>query len=108
MTTATKRARARMRAARWMATPTKRERARAARGIAGRGLATATLVTGNEKGNGGSGYGQWLRQRGWQAFDGGNNGGGAKDTAARVTTGERGIMVATGHGLCVCFGVYGV
>ncbi len=27
--------------------------------------------------------------------------------AARVTTGERGVMVATGHGLCVCFGVCG-
>jgi hypothetical protein len=35
-----------------------------------------------------SGYGQWLRRRGWRAFDGGNDGDGAKDTAARATTGE--------------------
>jgi hypothetical protein len=53
------------------------------------------------------GYGQWLWQRGWQAFDGGNDGDSTKDTAARVTTGERGMMVATGHGLCVCLGVCG-
>ncbi len=56
----------------------------------GRGLATATLVAGNEKGNGKSGYGQWLRQRGWRAFDSGNNGVSTKDTAARVATGKRG------------------
>jgi hypothetical protein len=30
-----------------------------------------------------------------------------KDTAACVTTGERGMMVAAGHGLCVCFGECG-
>jgi hypothetical protein len=74
---------------------------------AGRGLATVTLVAGDEKGNGKSGYGQWLRQRGWRALDGGNNGGGAKDTATHVMTGERGMMVVTGYGLCVCFGVCG-
>jgi hypothetical protein len=34
-------------------------------------------------------------------FDGDNNGGGAKDSAACITTGERGMMVAMGHG-CVC------
>ena len=28
-----------------------------------------------------------------------------RDTPAGTTTGERGMMVATGHGLCVCFGV---
>jgi hypothetical protein len=67
-------------------------------------LATAALVAGDEKGNGESGYGQWLPRRGWRAFDGGDDGGDTKDTAARVTTGERGMMVATGHGLCVCFG----
>jgi hypothetical protein len=36
-----------------------------------------------------------------------NNGDGdgdsAKNTAAHATTGERGMMVAMGHGLCVCF-----
>ncbi len=74
---------------------------------AGRGLATATLVVGNKKGNGKSGYGQWLRGRVWRASDGGNNGGGAKDTTACITTGERGMMVARGHGLCVCFGLCG-
>jgi hypothetical protein len=74
---------------------------------AGRGLAMATLVAGNEKGNGKSGYGQWLWQRGWRAFGGGNDGNGAKETAACATTGERGMMVAMGHGLCVCFGVCG-
>ncbi len=70
-------------------------------------MATATLVAGNKKVNGESGYGQWLWQRGWWAFNSGNDGGGAKDTAACTMTGERGIMVAMGHGLCVCFGVCG-
>jgi hypothetical protein len=77
----------------------------------------ATLVADYEKGNGdgdeeGDGdqrrqHWQWLRQRGWRAFDGGNDGDGVKDSPAGATTGERGMMVATGHGLCVCFGVYG-
>ncbi len=58
-------------------------------------------MAGNEKGNGKSGYGQWLWQRGWRAFDGGDDGDGAKDMAACVTTGERGMMVAMGHDLCV-------
>jgi hypothetical protein len=52
-------------------------------------------------------HGQWLPQRGWRAFDGGNDGVGAKDTAACATIGERGMMVSMGHGLCVCFGVCG-
>jgi hypothetical protein len=73
----------------------------------GRVLAMVTLVAGNKKGNGNSGYGQWLRQRGWQAFDGGNNEDSAKDTAACITTGERGMMVVTGNSLCVCHGVCG-
>jgi hypothetical protein len=51
-------------------------------------------------------HGQWLRQSRWQAFDGSDNGNGdedgAKDMAACATTGERGMMVAMGHGLCVC------
>ncbi len=38
-------------------------------------------------------------------FDGGNDGDGTKDTATHAMTGERGMMVAMGHGLCVCFGV---
>jgi hypothetical protein len=70
-------------------------------------LAMATLVAGNEKGNDKNGYGQWLQQRGRQAFDGGNNGDDAKDTAACTTTGERVMMVVTGHGLCVWFGMCG-
>jgi hypothetical protein len=35
--------------------------------------------------------------------DGDGDGDGAKDMAACATTGERGVMVAMGHGLCVCF-----
>ncbi len=65
------------------------------------------LVAGGEKGNGKSSYEQWLQRRGWRVFDGGNDGDGGKNTAAHVTTGERGMMVATGHGLCVCLGVCG-
>ncbi len=40
-------------------------------------------------------------------FDVGDNGDGAKDTATCAMIGERGMMVAMGHGLCVCFGVCG-
>ncbi len=40
-------------------------------------------------------------------FNGGDDGDSTKDTAACATTGERGMMVAMGHGLCVCFGVCG-
>jgi hypothetical protein len=40
-------------------------------------------------------------------FDSGNDGDGAKDTPTCAMTGERGMMVAAGHGLCVCFGVSG-
>ncbi len=77
-------------------------------------MATATRVAGDEKGDAdgdeeGDGdqrrqHWQWLRQRGWPAFNGGDNGDGAKDTPAGATTGEREMMVATGHGLRVCFG----
>jgi hypothetical protein len=73
----------------------------------GRGLATATLVAADKKGNGKSGYKQWLQQIGWQAFDSGDNGDGVNNTAACITTRERGMMVETGHGLyvyCVCLG----
>jgi hypothetical protein len=80
-------------------------------------IVTATRVAGNEKGDGtgnkkGNGdqrrqHGQWLRKRGWQAFNSGNDGDGAKDMAACATTGERGMMVTMGHGLCVCFGACG-
>jgi hypothetical protein len=48
-----------------------------------------------------------MAKRGWRALHGGDNGDGAKDTAAHATPGERGMMVAIGHGLCVCFGVCG-
>jgi hypothetical protein len=95
-----------------MATATKRATARASRG-----MATATRAAGDKKGDGASGkegngnqwqqHGQLLRQRGWGAFDGGDNGDGAKETVARATTGERGMMAAMGHGSCVCFGVCG-
>ncbi len=108
----TKRERKRARAARWMATPTKRARARTARR-----MVMATRVAGDKKGNGdgnkeGNGnqrqqHGQWLWQRGWQVFNGGNNGDRAKDMATCNTTGERGMMVVTGNDLCVCFGVCG-
>jgi hypothetical protein len=82
-------------------------------------MATATRVVGNKKGDGnkeGDGnpqqqHRQWPQQRGWWAFDGGNNGDwdgdGTRDMAACATTGERGIMVAMGHGFCVCFCVSG-
>ncbi len=90
-----------------------------ARAIAARGMATASRMAGNKKDDGdkeGDGdrrqhHGQWPRQRGWWAFDGGDNGDGdgegVKDMATCTTTGERGIMVAMGHSLCVCFCVSG-
>jgi hypothetical protein len=81
--------------------------AREGNGKGGKRFGDGNSSGSHKKGNGKSGYGQWLWQRGWQAFDGGNDGGGAKDTATHVTAGERGMMVATGHGLCVCFGVCG-
>ncbi len=40
-------------------------------------------------------------------FNGSNNGEDMKDTATCATTGKRGVMVAMGHGLCVCYGVCG-
>jgi hypothetical protein len=40
-------------------------------------------------------------------YNGNGNGDGAKDPAIWATTGERGMMVAMGHGLCVCFGLCG-
>ncbi len=91
-------------------------------------ITTATRVVGNEEGNGkggkryGSGnkedngdqrqqHGQWLWQQGWWASNGSNNGNGdgdsTKDTAAHTTTGERGMMVVMGHGLCVFLCVCG-
>ncbi len=54
--TATKRARARARAARWMATATKRARAMVARGMA---MATSRVV-GNKREGGGGGNGSWF------------------------------------------------
>jgi hypothetical protein len=54
-------------------------------GASDHGGATAAAMAAND----------WMRGGGY----------GAKDTAARVTTRERGMMEATGHGLCVCFGV---
>jgi hypothetical protein len=76
---------------------------------AARAMATATRVL--SKGWQWCPHGQWLWQRGWQAFDGDNNSNGdrdgAKDTAACATTGERGMMVVMGHGLCVSFCVFG-
>jgi hypothetical protein len=99
-----------------MATAMKRARARVARG-----MATATRVVGDEKGNGGEEgngnrgqhHGQWPRQREWRTFNGSNNGDGdgdsARDMAACATTGERGNMVGMvmGHGFCVCVCVSG-
>jgi hypothetical protein len=83
---------------------TKTAMARAARAMA---MATRVLSKGRQRCQ----YGQWLRQRGWRAFNNGNNGNGdgdgAKDTAACAMTGERGVMVAMGHGLCVSFCVFG-
>ncbi len=64
------------------------------------------MTNGNGTDNGYQ-QGQWLRQRGWWAFDSGNNRNSAKDMASCTMTGERGIMVKMGHGLCVCFGVCG-
>ncbi len=66
----------------------------------------AMATNSNNRGNGYQ-HGQWLWQRGWRVFDGGNDGDGTKDMAACATTGERGVMVVMGHGLCVRFGVCG-
>jgi hypothetical protein len=54
----------------------------------------------------------WYDRRGWRAFDGGDNGDGDGDgmrdmATCATTTGERGMMVAMGHGLCACFCVSG-
>jgi hypothetical protein len=91
-------------------------------------MAMATRVAGNKEGYGKGGWGngnsnkkgngnrrqqhrQWLQKRRWQASNGSNNGDGdedcAKDMAACATTGERGVMVVMGHGLCVSFCVCG-
>ncbi len=45
----------------------------------------------------------------WREGDGGGDGDGdgMRDMATCATTGERGIMVAVGHGFCVCFCVSG-
>jgi hypothetical protein len=87
-------------------------------------IATATRVVGDKKGNGASNkkgdgdgneegngnrqgqHGQWLPQRWWRAFKGSNNGDSVKDTAAHAMTGERGMMVVMGHGLCMCVLVF--
>ncbi len=65
--------------------------------------------TGNKEGNDDQlqQHKQLLRQSGWRAFGSGDEEDGANATAARVTTGEREMMVAMGHGLCVCFGLCG-
>jgi hypothetical protein len=80
-------------------------------------MAVETRVVGDKKGDGASNkegdgdrrrqHGQLLRQRVWRAFDGSDNGDGVKDTVACTTAGERGMMVAMGHGLYVCFCVCG-
>jgi hypothetical protein len=57
---------------------------------------------GRRKGHGRSHY-DW--REGNDGDDG--DGDGARDMAACATTGERGIMVAMGHGFCVCFCVSG-
>ena len=48
-------------------------------------------------------------KRWWRASDDGDNGDGegnsTKDMAAHTMPGERGMMVAMGHGLCVSFWV---
>jgi hypothetical protein len=45
-----------------------------------------------------------LRYDGREGDDGGDgDGDGVRDMATCATTGERGIMVAVGHGFCVCF-----
>jgi hypothetical protein len=68
---------------------------------------------GNKEGNGNQWqqHGQWRQQSEWQASDGSNNGNGdrngVKDMAAHAMPGERGVMVAIGHGLCVSFCVCG-
>ncbi len=51
----------------------------------------------------GNGYGEEGGRR-WMAA---TMGMARRDTPAGTTTGEKGMMVATGHGLCVCFGVCG-
>jgi hypothetical protein len=107
----TKRAMERVRAARWMVMATKRARATVTRVVDnkkgdGKGNDEKGDGDGNREGDGDrrQQHGQWLRQRGWRAFDGGDDGDGAKDMAAHATTGERGLMVAMSHGWCVCFG----
>ncbi len=88
--------------------------------MAARGMATAARMAGDEKGNGNSKkegnvdqqrhHGQWPWRRGWQAFEGGNNGYGdediAQDKAACTAAGEKGMMLVMGHGLCVFWCVW--
>ncbi len=68
---------------------------------------------GDKEGNGNQRrqHGQWRRKRGWRESNGSNNGNGegdgVKDIATHTMPGERGMMVAMGHGLCVSFCVYG-
>ncbi len=70
---------------------TKREMVRAARAMAT--VRNMVMVTNGDNS--------------WQAFYGSNDGVGVKDKAACAMIGERGMMVAMGHGVCVCFGVHG-
>jgi hypothetical protein len=73
-------------------------------------MATAKRVTGVQRRQ----QGGWCKGHGplcydWREGDDGGDGDGdgARDMAACTTTGERGIMVAMGHGFCVCFCVSG-
>ncbi len=71
---------------------------------AARAMATATKrVMATNGDNTGNGYGKEGGGRSTVA----TLGMAGRDTPAGATTGERGMMVATGHGLCVCFGVCG-
>jgi hypothetical protein len=69
--------------------------ARAARAMA---MATKRVMATNGD-NTGNGYGEEGGGRSLAA----SMGTARRDTPAGATTGERGMMVATGHGLCVCF-----
>jgi hypothetical protein len=69
-------------------------------------MASAKRVTGvqrQQQGGWHKGHGSWRCH--WREGDdcGNGDGDGARDMAACATTGEGGIMVATGHGFCVCF-----
>ncbi len=65
-------------------------------------MATKRVMATNRD-NTGNGYGE----EGGGRLTAATMGTAQRDTPAGATTGERGMMVATGHGLCVCFGVCG-